>query len=1409
MSRRLYILIFCLGLLGNAFAQETLQYFVQHYSVSDGLSQNTVMSIIQDRDGFMWFGTWDGLNRFDGNRFRTYKPSLCGSRIASNRIDMLYEDSLGFIWMRANDGAFYRLNKHTENILTTNITDTRFGNRLPEKYLFLEPKKGTIWLSGDNQLVCVKENDKPGETDDTEQTVYTLHGEAHFILADKNGAVWAGTIAGLECVAGDEQVCYRPGENPQENYFTCGLSDGEDLWLGTTSGVIWRYTAATKHFERVAETKASVTNIARLNDKALIITTNGAGLAIYDCQNGSLEQYQSASTPLLTSDCFSDVYVDGNENAWLINEQLGVWRYDSHEHLLKHYTVTIDERYRNQLDRNFFAFEDAKGLLWLNPFGGGFSCYDEQHDCMISPLAGVSNMIHSAYIDKRGSIWLGTYDLGLDRVDAIPEMFQLSDLRQDALHTGELRALLQCQDGDVLAATKDGVIRRYDSSFDLKDTKAINGRVYCMLEKTDGEVLFGTRNNGILTSLGKHYKYNDRDKYSLLNNAVYDMLQTPDGTLWIATYGGGINILRDGKFIHQSNDWKSYPDNFGAKVRCITLVGDSMLWAATTNGLLRVNMRTLETAESPYFDIRSIYSAADGKVWLGTFGGGLVEVLNPYAEEVLDAENIRVYNSQNGLMSDIILSIVGDKTGNLWFTTEESLSHYDVSTGEIRHFKAFRQMEKASFSEAEGILLQNGDIVFGYSYGGCMFSPSKIFRSEDCPAIRFTDFLIFNKSVSIDENGPLNDNICYAPKIHLKHNESVFSIEYAAMDFAGNKDIVYAYRLDGVDDDWNYVEGETRATYTSLSAGDYTFRVRSTNAQGVWVDNEQTLTIHVQASPWLSPWAFLIYTILILLTLYQLYHNFSVNNKLRQEVEVEQKVTDIKLRFFTNISHELRTPLTLISGPVENILHHEEISPSVKTQLEIVSSNAARMLRLINQILDFRKIQNKKMKLRVQETNLAQLTQTTCNNFRKEASDKRIDFQFESTIANPMVWVDQDKTDTIIYNLLSNAFKFTPAGKSIKVRVAEKNNYALVVVSDTGVGIPKDKRGILFERFSSNNAIHTPSDKPGTGIGLNLVKELVDLHHGYIEVESEVGVGTTFTVMFCRGKDHFDADVEFIVSDTTAPQGAMTNISAENEIQRDPNLKTILVVDDNEDMRLFLSNILCSYYNVLSAADGQEAISIAEQNDLDIVISDLMMPNIDGLELTNHLKSNISTSHIPVVLLTAKSAIESQLTALQYGADDYITKPFSQEYLLARIDNILRQRERLRETFRASLMSLIPEAKDEAHELTPNEIFLNKLYDFMLKNMDNNELSVEDLVREMALGRTVFFNKLKGLTGLSPVEYIRDVRIKRAAELLLEERYNITEVTYMVGMNDSRYFAKCFKAAYGVTPTEYKKNNRK
>lgn len=1173
-----FFIVFCLLIVGwTAWAHE--HYVIRHYSIKDGMSQNTVMAILQDKQGYMWFGTWDGLNRFDGYTFEVYKAMSNGEEAhVNNRVVWIYEDEKEQIWWGTYDDHFYRLD------VTRKVTTEQPYDSLP-----------------------------------------------------------AGMV---------EQ-----------------LADSEKKTKVDSRGIIWQA----------------------------------------DNKNG-IQRYR-----------------------------YGQW---------KRFTPALDSRYAGRLREHFFILEDNQGRTWVNPTGGGWSYYDYDKDDLVYPIDGLTNMIHTAYMDRDGQMWIATYDGGVDCVNMDPTPYQLHDLRRSPRDNGEVRAFAIAPNGEVRTLVKSET------------------GVYCAMQSSYG-MLYGTKGKGLINkTTGQTIPTSHPD--------IYDIEEGQNGDLYIATYGDGVNI------IHRDGSGWSKPEVLGPgmKVRDITMVDDD-LWCGTTTGILLINLSTKSCTVIPSYDIRAIYYSHD-RLWFGTFGGGLM-TMDPRdpKKEIIRVETFH----------DIIMSMTGDGK-NLWFTSESNIAQLNLETGNLYYYDALDGENNTYFTEAEAMRTPDGTILFGYSNGYCSFDPDRITHSTSVPPLRITRVQVADEELT-------GDTITIA-------DGSNVTIEYAAMDFMGVDKIHYSYKMDDIDKSWNRPTDLRRVTYSNLRHGHYVFHVRSTNREGRDVENEKRLTIIVKAPLWLTWWAILLYLIGIIAIIAMTVYAISMYNALRQKVKVEQQVTDIKLRFFTNISHELRTPLTLIVAPVENILQHERISHNVRSQLEIVHSNSQRMLRMVNQLLEFRKVQNQKMKLKVQQTLLSDLVEDTCANFRKEADDKHIRFEVVNRADDSTVWVDRQRMDTILWNLLSNAFKFTPSGKMIRVIVDAKPGFVTLAVQDEGIGIAPDKRNVLFERFSSNNELNN-NNTTGTGIGMNLTKELVDLHHGYIEVDSEVGQGTTITILLHTGKDHFDDNVEFIADDqTTMPifQPTFEDKIEQLQIEQQESKRTILVVDDSKDMRAFLANILSKEYHVETAADGEEAEQIIRSKPIDLVVTDLMMPKVDGMELTRFIKSDTNLDFIPVILLTAKTAIESKIEALGYGADDYVTKPFEPEYLRARVHNILVQRSQLEQSYRERLMRLEPQKGDDS---ISGDAFLAKLLSVMDKQMDNNALTVDDLVDEMNMGRTVFFNKLKSMTGLSPVEFIREIRVKRAAQLLEEKKYNITEVTYMVGMNDSRYFAKCFKSTYGITPSEYRR----
>lgn len=726
-------------------------------------------------------------------------------------------------------------------------------------------------------------------------------------------------------------------------------------------------------------------------------------------------------------------------------------------------------------------------------------------------------------------------------------------------------------------------------------------------------------------------------------------------------------------------------------------------------------------------------------------------------------------------------------------------------------------------------MLENNQLLLGTDIGILKISPEHLQKSNYAPPIVFTGFKIQGTSQDLD----IND----LEELRLKPSERNVTFQFAALDYVAPESISYAYRLKGLEEKWNEVDNSRSASYINLPPGEYELQIRSTNSDGVWMEKARILPITVLPTFWETYWAWILYVVLFVLSTATIVYIILYIYRLRHQINIEQQLANIKLRFFTDISHELRTPLTLIASPVSEILEHETLTTNARKHLTLVHKNTERMLHLVNQILDFRKIENKKMKVLLEKTDVLSLLQKVMDNFRLIAEEKNINYQLETNQEAIETWIDQDKFEKIIFNLLSNAFKYTPANKSITVIANVESSRLIVSIKDEGIGIDLQKQQTLFQRFET--LVKFNILQPSSGIGLSLVKELIELHCGNIEVKSQPGVGSEFTVILPMNQKVYEGreNTEFILNDGNSVPAekkneirpmveiaSMADITPSetakepNQISNEEDPVSILIVEDNVELRNFLSDILSESYRVLTATNGQEGLDQAREYIPDLIISDIMMPAMDGLDMVKNIKENREICHIPIILLSAKSSLDDRISGLEQGIDDYITKPFSATYLKIRIKSLLHQRKELQEIYWKAWSEKLNNTQETTLEekLTPSqpqiisydEQFMQQVMQVMEEQMENSELTVDEFAQLLNLGRSVFYQKLKSIIGLSPVDFIREIRIKRAVQLIDSGEYNFSQVAYMTGFNDPKYFGKCFKRQMGMTPSEYKENKR-
>lgn len=1482
--------------------------FFTHYSTEDGLSQNTVMSMLQDHKDNLWFATWDGINRFDGYNFKTYKARQ-GNYISltNNRADRMYEDRYGFLWLLTYDNRVHRFDPKTETFEQVPAAGEE-GSTYNIHAIQVLPD-GTVWLLTEHDG-AIRVVTLPQKNYTTKSDIYStksgLFPADHFyqVYQDKAGNHWLLTDNGLGMI--------RPGEQQPVNFFveTKGKQDGmnqafyavreceDDICFASDRGRIWCYQKQGGEF-RLLElpTKARITSIHTVGNDNTVVTTDSDGFFLCNLKTNKHTHYSPVTCKELSAQPILSAYVDRTSEVWFEQEEPGVVvHFNPATGVVKREQMRVEYSNADRSRPAFHIHEDIHGHIWVHPYGGGFSYFDRERNCLVSFYDDLgsnswrfSNKIHAAFSDKQGNLWLCTHSKGLEKVTFrnVPFSMLTPVPHEYESLSNEVRSVCEDKQGNLWVGLKDGMIRLYDSNRKFMGHLTGNGTIsmtgtpmegtaYFIMQDSKGIIWIATKGNGLVraeqtspTGLSyklTRYQHDANDMYSLSDNNVYCVYEDHHGRIWAATFAGGINYISQGEhgetvFINHRNNLKGYPIDVCYKARFITSDNNGRLWVGTTTGAVAFdeNFKKPEDIQFHHFsrvpndtkslsnnDVHWIIATQQKELYLATFGGGLNKLIS-ISED--GHGEFKSYSVLDGLSSDVLLSIREDHKQNLWISTENGICKFVPSGERFENYDERSISFRVRFSEAASTLTSGGDMLFGTSNGLFMFSPDSIRKSSYVPPVVFSKLMVANEDVIPGEKSILKVDLDDTQELVLSHDENIFSVQYAALDYTNPQNIQYAYILDGFEKQWTFADRQRSVTYTNLPKGDYIFRVRSTNSDGVWVDNERILNITILPSFWETPLAYVLYVCFVLLIIFVAVYILFTIYRLKHEVSVEQQISDIKLRFFTNISHELRTPLTLIAGPVEQVLKNDKLPADAREQLVVVERNTNRMLRLVNQILDFRKIQNKKMKMQVQQLNVVAFVRKIMDNFESVAEEHNIDFLFQTEKEVLNLWVDADKFEKIVFNLLSNAFKYTPNGKMITVFIREDEGTVSVGVQDQGIGIAENKRKSLFVRFE-NLVDKNIFNQASSGIGLSLVKELVEMHKATISVDSRLGEGSCFKVDFLKGKEHYSSSVEFILEDSAAPLSmerivdiANSSLQTEAAIVDAPDLEVsaakeeagessskelMLLVEDNQELRSFLRSIFASTYRVVEASDGMEGWSKALKYLPDIIISDVMMPEKDGIEMTRELRADMTTSHIPIILLTAKTTIESKLEGLEYGADDYITKPFSATYLQARVENLLMQRKKLQNFYRDSLthvtVSETPVAQGETlaghasaepvssaaeepamPEMSPNDRkFMDKLVDLMEKNMDNGELVVDDLVRELAVSRSVFFKKLKTLTGLAPVEFIKEMRIKRAAQLIETGEFNMTQISYMVGINDPRYFSKCFKAQVGMTPTEYR-----
>ncbi|MBW4891874.1 response regulator [Mucilaginibacter sp. HMF5004] len=1458
-TRRMYkqftLIFFILLYCTTGTNAQVLKCQLKHYSTEDGLSHEKVTCMLKDRDGFMWFGTWDGMDRFDGHTFITFK-SYAGDNtgLKNNRVNEIIEGQGNYLWVRADDRQVYRFDKKTGEFIGI---ASLFKERPFTKYVFEKmtvTSGGIVWLLSEKQgVVALSES---GSQHSAYRYAKELSGDRHlpsnkisFFKEDQQHNIWIGTPDGLCQLSPGTDRIYHSTNNPYSSGYSVNAmaESNTQIVFTTPNGNLIAYHKRQKRFALKNITANEGINAACISAKKNVVycSTSGGKLLVLDNVD-----FNILSTIKIDTSGIYSIYEDKGGLVWIEPKYHGIIKYAPATNKLKRFTQHIYSDYPNG-SQYYNIFEDNAGHLWANIKGGGFGYYNTQTDA-IDPFFNnpslpdyqFSNKVIYQYYDKAGILWLCTEDRGIDKIVFLENDFNLQPLVKNSLikSDNDVRAVYTDRKNRLWVGSKRKLYV-FENGHEItglfkNEPYNVIGQIYCILEDHTGTMWIGTKGNGLYkaepvdnscTKYQLSHYVDNSDANSLSSHIIYTILEDKQNRLWIGTYGSGLNQAvttnHETRFNSAKNLFKNYPKILYQKIRHLEQDAAGNLWIGTTDGLLIANTAIANDTKIRYArynkipddkqslgnnDIQFIYRDTKNRMWLSTSGGGLNLAIG---NDPIRSLRFRSFTIDDGLPNDFILSTVEDNKQNLWIATQKGLSKFNIAGNTFKNYDSYDGLPQSGFSEGTCLKQPNGTLVFGTLQGFLSLNPATITDRKINANMALTNF-----QVSGHDAGPyhnqfriLKTDIHYTPEVTLLHNQNTISIDYSMLDFRSANKQSYSYRLIGVDTAWSKnVVNHRKVTYSNLAPGKYVFQVKSSDDYLYTNSTIKSLPITILPPPWLTWWAYLIYFILGFAILELIRRVTLTMLRLRQRIAVEQKLTDLKLSFFTNISHELRTPLSLILNPIDAIVDQENLSPQGLQYARTITKNANRMVRFINQLLDLRKVQSGKVILHLSEVNIIAFITNITEYFNELGNEKGITINIQSNVKQLFAWIDAEKLDIVIYNLLANAFKFSDNGTTIIIQVDEQVElkHFTIKIIDQGIGVPKNKLNDIFELY------YEGEQKPdqylkGTGIGLALSKELIDLHHGKIVAFNNQEKGLTVAIELKTGKAHFENQNVVFIDDPDLqyqrlhpqPEDEQTIISN----HYDTSLPLVLLVEDNNDLRSFLAIQLSNNYHIVEAENGEEAWEKAITHLPDLVLTDVMMPKMNGIQLLDKLKNNTETSHIPVIILSAKTSVESQIEGLNYGADYYITKPFNNNLVLSSIANLIKQRKQIFE----HILKGSDKPATHNNEITitvKDELFLKNVIRVVEDKMSDSDFNIDILTEAAGMSRSAFYRKFKSLTGQTPVEFLRDMRLKKGKELLDTGEENISQVAYAVGFTDPKYFGTCFKKQYALSPSEYLRN---
>ncbi|RNI31634.1 hybrid sensor histidine kinase/response regulator transcription factor [Rufibacter latericius] len=1386
VDRWIIVALMFLGIWTQGFGQMPEQFRFSLLDINQGLSSNQVKCFLKDSRGYLWVGTIaGGLNRYDGYQFKAFThASDDTTSLISNDVTKLVEGPDGKIWVQTLQGNCV-FDPVTEQF-SRNQATLRKQYHLPANSVvadILKDKRGDFWfvLSGKG---VVRYNPR---------TRSSLHLKHSFPAKSSLST---------------------------DNISAIGQTSGGDIWLVHHNGILEKLDGKTL-------------KVVERNDE------------IYR------KYSQEALDYALTVDAANDLWL------YVREKEGGVYFYSSAQKSLEHFHKNSSPtKLNNNLIRGIVEAEPGK--IWVGTDHGGINVIHKKsgtvqylrHNKEVTQSLA-DNSINALYKDPEGIIWVGTFKRGINYFH--PNLIRFPHIRHQASVPGSLpfddvNAFAEDENGNLWIGTNGsgllylnratGQYTRY--AHNPADASSLSSDVIVSLLLDRNKTLWvGTYLGGLSRFDGEkfiHYKNEPGNPKSLADNSIWELYQDAKGNLWIGTLRGGLELFDPNQngFVHSKVEGGKFP------IHCnyISAMAEDRQGNLWVGGGYGIDVFNKETGKSTYFlhdpknpkslrsnNITSLLRDRRNQLWIGTTEG-----LDLYNER---DNSFTHFTVKDGLPHNAITTLLEDKSGNLWVSTHNGVANLIIQKKGQRYQNDFRNYDELDGLQAKvfnvnaALGTRKGELIFGGANGFNLFLPESIQKNKAAPRVVFTDFQLFNKSLETNKafNGRtiLSQAITHTKQITLEHDENVFSLEFAALNYIHPEKNRYRYKLEGFDKEWHTVGSkERRVTYTNLDPGEYEFKVLAANNDGVWSPTPTTLKITVLAPFWRTPLAFLLYALAIALGLVWLRRTELKKTISRMEQEQEKReavqlheLDSLKIKFFTNVSHEFRTPLTLILAPIEKLLKSTP-DPEVHQQYQMIHKNAKRLLNMVNQLLDFKKMDMEDIRLSLSEGNVVAFVQETVDSFADLSDKKSISLTFQAGVKELYTSFDKDKLEKIMFNLLSNAFKFTPEHGKIEVALnchqndssSEGIKILEIKVKDSGIGIPKENQQKIFERFF-RDAVPSHLMNQGSGIGLALVQEFVHLHGGVINVESAPGQGSCFTVTLPVKERTLEGIQEEVIVEPQDLETAAEIAPAKLQKTLSPDAKpVVLVVEDNEDFRFYLKDSLKPYFHVLEAKDGKEGWQKALFHLPDLIVSDLMMPEVDGVEFCKKIKFDSRTSQIPFVLLTAHASDEKKLKGLDVGANDYLTKPFNFDLLLSRLRNLISQRELLQKVFEKKIS--VQASENEIVSL--DDKFIRKAIQYVEAHLSNPDLSVEEMSRELGVSRVHLYKKMMAIAGQSPVEFIRKIRLQHAAQFLEKSQLTVAEVAYKVGFNNRKYFTKYFKDEYNILPSQYaeiKQNERK